>query len=367
MEVHKTHANLDMHWMHDPLQSALDATLDVAQTVPVHDHTSGVTVTTAARGVADRTWLIAIAASMWGFSGLLRAPLSKEYASSSIVLGEHLILVLLVSPVLVGALRAWWRSPWRTRIAIVVIGGGSSALATTLFTLAFRTGDPITPQVLQKLQPLLALTFAAMLLGERLRPRFAFFAVPALIGAWLLAFPSPFSVGVKTLTPALLGLGAAALWALGTVLGRLASRDLQFHHVTALRFFFGMLTLLVIVPATGSPFLLPVGTWPRLLLLALVPGLIALILYYFGLKTTPASRATLAELAFPLTAAAVGVLIQHASLQPTQWAGFTLVLVTIIALALHERTQERTAVRARNDAAAGVPESPERTPSASRA
>lgn len=302
-------------------------------------------MSTVRRAVADRTWLIAIAASMWGFSGLLRAPLSKEYASSSIVLGEHLILVLLVSPVLVGALRSWWRASWRTRIATIVIGGGSSALATTLFTLAFRTGDPITPQVLQKLQPLLALAFAAAILGERLRPRFAFFAVPALIGAWFLAFPKPFAVGVGSLTPALLGLGAAALWALGTVLGRLASKELAFHHVTALRFFFGFLTLLVVVPAMGAPLTLPMSTWPRLLSLALVPGLLALVLYYFGLKQTPASRATFAELAFPLTAAAMGVFIQHATLLPTQWAGFGIVLATVIALAWHERTQERTAVR----------------------
>lgn len=177
-------------------------------------------------------------------------------------------------------------------------------------------------------------------------------------------------MGVRTLVPALLGLGAAALWALGTVLGRLVSRDLQFHHITALRFFFGMLILLLIVPMTGSPFVLPLTTWPRLLALALVPGLIALVLYYFGLKTTPASRATLAELAFPITAAAVGVFIQNANLQPTQWVGFSLVLGTIFALALHERTQERTAVRGRNDAEAGVPGSPpaprDRAPSASR-
>lgn len=302
----------------------------------------------ATRSVSDRTWLIAIAASLWGFSGLLRAPLSQEYASSSIVLGEHLILVLLVSPVLFGALPAWWRTPWRTRIATIVIGGGSSALATTLFTLAFRTGDPITPQVLQKLQPILAVAFAALILGERLRPRFAFFALPALVGAWFLAFPTPFAVGVNSLTPALLGLGAAALWGLGTVLGRLVSKDLPFHQVTALRFFFGFLTLLVIVPAMGAPFTLPMATWPRLFSLALVPGLLALILYYFGLKQTPASRATFAELAFPLTAAAVGVLIQHATLQPTQWLGFGIVLATVIALAWHEHTQERTAVRVPN-------------------
>ncbi|NNG20372.1 EamA family transporter [Naumannella sp. ID2617S] len=294
--------------------------------------------------IRDRTWLVALAASLWGFSGLLRAPLSKEFPSVSIVLGEHVLLVLLTSPLLIGALRAWWRAGTRTKVATVVIGAGSSALATVLFTLAFRFGDPVTPQVLQKLQPLIAITLAALLLGERMRPRFWLFVLPALAGAWLLAFPNPLAVGVKALVPALLGVGSAALWALGTVLGRMVSSELKFFHVTALRFLFGMLTLLVVALGTGSPLTLPLATWPRLLSLALVPGLLALVLYYFGLRSTAASRATLAELAFPLTAAAVGVLIQHARLAPTQWVGFVVVLATVVALAWHERSGRTPAV-----------------------
>ncbi|GAB3623975.1 DMT family transporter [Mariniluteicoccus endophyticus] len=284
----------------------------------------------------DRTWLIALAASLWGFSGLFRAPLSKQFAAPTIVLWEHLVLVLLVSPVLVSALRAWWHGSTRTKVETVVIGAGASALATTLFTLAFKLGDPITPQVLQKLQPVLAVALAAALLGERLRPRFWLFLVPALVGAWLLAFPHPLQVGVRTLVPALLGLGSALLWALGTVLGRSASRDLTFTQVTALRFFFGLLALLVIVPATGASYAISPAALPRIGLLALIPGLLALVLYYRGLQTTPASRATLAELAFPLTAAAVGVLVLHGRLGPTQWVGFAVVLGSVVALALHE-------------------------------
>lgn len=293
----------------------------------------------------DRTWLIALAASLWGFSGLFRAPLSKQYAASTIVLWEHLVLVLLVSPLLVRALPAWWRASTRAKVETAVIGGGSSALATTLFTLAFRLGDPITPQVLQKLQPLLAIALAALLLGERVRPRFWLFAAPALVGAWLLAFPHPLSVGVRSLVPALLGLGSALLWALGTVLGRRASTELSFGHVTSLRFVFGLVAMLVIVPATGAAYALPVAALPRIAGLALVPGLLALTLYYHGLRTTPASRATLAELAFPLTAAAVGVLGLGGHLAPTQWVGFGIVLVSVVLLSLHEHTSSRPAVR----------------------
>src|SRR5690606_32949970 len=114
--------------------------------------------------------------------------LKAEYPAATIVFFEHLVLVLCLAPWLVGAVRALLAASPRVKAAVLVIGAGSSALATTLFTAAFAYGDPVTPQVLQTLQPLFAMLLAAVLLGERLARRFAWFAVPALAGAWLLAF-----------------------------------------------------------------------------------------------------------------------------------------------------------------------------------
>ena len=110
-----------------------------------------------ARRAADRTWLVALAASLWGLSALWRGPLAKEYPALAIVFWEHLVLVVLVSPWIVPAVRRVLAASTRTKVSVLVIGAGSSALATTLFTAAFRLGDPITPQVLQKLQPLIAI------------------------------------------------------------------------------------------------------------------------------------------------------------------------------------------------------------------
>lgn len=297
------------------------------------------------RRSGDRTWLVALAASLWGFSGLLREPLSREMPTLSLVLFEHLVLVLLVSPWLLPAFRAVAASSLRTKVAVAVIGGGSSALATVMFTAAFRLGDPITPQVLQKLQPLLALLLAAVILGERVTRRFPLFAVPAILGAWLLAFPDPFGIAVQGLTAALLAIGAAGLWAAGTVLGRLVSSELSFVHVTTLRFAVGLAALSGFALVAGTPIEVPLELVPRLVLLALIPGLLALTLYYRGLQRTPAARATLAELAFPLTAAAVGVAFLDGRLDGSQWFGFAVVLVSVVTLALHENYAKRPAVR----------------------
>ena len=298
----------------------------------------------AVRG--DRTWLVAVAASLWGLSALWRSRLAGGYPSLAIVFWEHVIIVLLVSPWVVPALRRLRRTTVRTQVAVLVIGAGSSALATTLFTMAFRLGDPITPQVLQKLQPLIAVLLAAVILGERLRPRFALFLVPGVIGAWLLAFADPLGVTVAGAQAALLAVGAAALWAAGTVLGRLASAELRFRDLTALRFTVGLVTLGLIAGLTGTSVSLPWSLAPSLVLLALVPGLLALVLYYLALGRTPASRATMAELAFPLTAAVIGVVAFAARPSPTQWLGFVIVLVTVVALAIHEQRAEHPAVAA---------------------
>lgn len=294
----------------------------------------------------DRTWLVAVAASLWGLSALWRSPLAREYPSLAIVFWEHVIIVLLVLPWVVPAVQRLRRTSVRTQLAVLVIGAGSSALATTLFTAAFRLGDPITPQVLQKLQPLIAVLLATVILGERLRPRFALFLVPGLVGAWLLAFADPLGVTVAGAQAALLAVGAAALWAAGTVLGRLASAELRFRDLTALRFTVGLVTLALIAVLTGTSVALPWSLAPPLVLLALVPGLLALVLYYLALGRTPASRATMAELAFPLTAAVIGVVAFAARPTPTQWLGFVIVLVTVVALAIHEQRAERPAVAA---------------------
>ncbi|MDA0563502.1 DMT family transporter [Streptomonospora sp. S1-112] len=283
---------------------------------------------------ADRLWAVALAAAMWGTSALMREPLARELPAATIVFYEHVVIALLLLPWIVPAVRALAKAGPVVVASVVVIGAGSSALATTLFTMAFTAGDPITPQVLQKLQPVFAIVLALALLGERLAPRFALFAAPALVGAWFLAFPDPFAVSVSDAQGAALAVGAALLWAAGTVLGRLAGARLTFMHVTALRFAIGLPAALVIALASGSSLAISAGQVPGIVLLALIPGLAALTLYYWGLRRTAASRATLGELAFPLVSALVGVALLDAQLTWGQWAGGAVVLAAVTALTL---------------------------------
>ena len=297
------------------------------------------TVAGVTRTPADRTWLVACAAALWGTDGLLRKPLADALPAASVVFWEHLIVVVLLAPFLPSAVRAFAGASRRHQAALVAIGVGASAVATALFTAAFRLGDPVTPLVLQKLQPVFAVFAAYVLLSERVRAGYFAFAVPALAGAWLLAFRDPLSVRVAAAQAALLALGAAALWAGGTVLGRMVAVTMAPRDVTVLRFAIGLPASFVILGVTGAPLAVGWANAPGLFLLAVVPGLLALSLYYVGLRTTPASRATLAELAFPVTAALIGVGLLGTRLTSTQWLGFAVVVVAVTALGWHERTR----------------------------
>ncbi|HEX4527228.1 MAG TPA: EamA family transporter [Gaiellaceae bacterium] len=276
--------------------------------------------------------LVAVAAALWGLDAWIRKPLAQSTDVATIVFGEHLVLVLCTLPFLAGALAAVFRLGWRYVLAAVVIGAGSSALATILFTQAFVDGDPVTPVVLQKVQPIIAVVAARIILGEQPRPRFALYFVPALAGVWLIGVQHPFHPTAQGLKPMLFALGAAALWALGTVLGRYLSQRMKFQHVTTLRFAFGLPAAAIALLVLGAPAFASGHDTVWIAVLALVTGLVALGLYYYGLQSTPAVAATIAELAFPVSATLVGYFKFGYVLTGWQWVGVGLTTLVVALL-----------------------------------
>lgn len=283
--------------------------------------------------------LVALAAAMWGTDALFRRPLAHSTAATTVVFGEHVLLVALTLPLLVPSLRAVFAAGARYVLAAVAIGAGASAVATILFTQAFVHGDPITPVVLQKVQPLIVVLGARIVLGEEPRRRFAWFLVPALAGVWLIAFAHPTDVHARGLGPIAMALGAATLWGLGTVFGRFLTRRLEFQQVTTLRFAFGLAASAVALPIVGASAYAGAHDSLWIAYLALVTGLLALTLYYYGLRRTPATMASLAELAYPVTAGIVGYLAFDAALRWSQWLGVLIVVAVVTLLPTRPRPE----------------------------
>jgi drug/metabolite transporter (DMT)-like permease len=277
--------------------------------------------------------LIAVAAAMWGTDPIIRKTMNPTTSATTIVFGEHVILVLCTLPFLLAALPAAVRAGRSYFAAAVVVGAGSSALATILFTDALiRATDPITPVVIQKVQPLIAVGCAALLLGERPRTGFIWFFLPALLGFWLVNQPHPLNPSAKGAIVIVEATAAAALWALGTVLGRYMSRRLEFQHILSLRFFFGLLASAVALWVMNAPAYSNGHDTVLILYLALVTGLLALSLYYYGLHKTPAVLASLAELTYPAVFVVAGVYAYDAQLRWSQWLGIALILGAVTLL-----------------------------------
>ena len=286
--------------------------------------------------------LVALAAALWGTDALFRKPLADSTPVATIVFGEHVVLAAITLPFLVPALVAVFGLGRRYVLAAVMIGAGASAVATILFTQAFvDSANPITPVVLQKVQPLVAVIGAWFILRERPRPLFGLYLAGGLVGTWLMAFPSPtsgiFDDWEATVKPVLFALGAACLWAFGTVLGRYLMRRMRFQHVTTLRFAFGLPASALALIVLGEPAFTTGSDFFWITVLALVTGAVAVSLYYYGLRTTPAIAATLAELAFPVTAALVGYIAFDATLTSTQWLGIAVTTAVVALLPSRQR------------------------------
>ena len=283
--------------------------------------------------------LVALGAALWGTDAILRVPLLEVMSPPAIVLSEHLVLLLYSVPAVVlgwSVLRRLGPSEW---VSLLVISWGGSALATLLFTTAFVLGNPTIVILLQKTQPLFAIALAHVLLRERLRWAYwPCFAV-AVLGAYLISFgglAEPFeALGSAQALPALLTLGAAILWGSSTALGRFVLKDVPFHTLTGARLLLALPVLWVIVLAQGS--LGQVGAGfaaepARVALLALIPGLLALLLYYRGLSGTKASYATLAEISFPASAVILNWVFLGVTVTANQLAVFGLLWAAILAL-----------------------------------
>jgi len=263
-------------------------------------------------GLVDRfsVVLIAVAATMWASDTYFRAQLIGHLRPAQIVVIEDALVSLFLLAFLLRGIPELRRLDRRGWIAIVLIAVGPQAVATILFTQSFSYGHYAETFVLQQTQPVIAILLAWLILGERRRPWFWPTAALAIVGVYMVVFAqnltAPFSdLQHGRLEAGLYALGAAALWASGTVLGRVVLGKLSFTTTTAMRFTLALpvLIVVVLVQSGGSAFaqyqssdVLP------FLGIALIPGFLALLLYYRALRSTPATLATIAEMAFPVAA-----------------------------------------------------------------
>ncbi|MFO7525241.1 MAG: EamA family transporter [Ignavibacteriaceae bacterium] len=282
---------------------------------------------------------VIVAASLWGVDGIVLRPSLYSLPVPLVVFIESALVAILLTPYFIRkapALKNLQTKDWLAFFLVALLGGaiGTMAITKALFYVDFVNLSVVI--LLQKLQPVFAITLAALFLKEKLSVRFFLWAAIAIIGAYFMTFGTNLpnlNADDKTVLAAIFALIAAFSFSSSTVLSKRALRNVSFEMGTYLRFLFSSLIMLVLVISLGDINSFSEITDKQIvifLIIAFTTGGAAIFLYYYGLKRITASVAAICELAFPLTAVILEYFIRGNILGPVQWIGAIVLLFSII-------------------------------------
>lgn len=285
---------------------------------------------------------IIFAAFLWSLDGLLRRSL-YVLPPMVVVTYEHLIGFILLLPFLLTHVakikkiepKSWGAFAWITLL--------SSIAGTYFYTAALGKVQYIQFSVvvlLQQLQPLFVVFFAWLLLKEHVKKIFALYVVIALLGAYMVSFPDlqvNLETGQGTAIAAAFAVLAAFSWGSSTAFSRYVLLQLPTVVATGLRF--GLAAVLgfffvFVFNQQAALTNLSQTQWLTLGAIALSTGMVALFIYYYGLKRTPASVSAICELTWPLSAVVIDYVFFQKTLSLTQTLGALLLLFAIYKVSL---------------------------------
>lgn len=284
--------------------------------------------------------LIIIAALLWALDGVIRRHL-YSLPPITIIFFEHLIGLIILLPFVYKYLlkekftkREWW--------LLVLISALSGLLGTLWFTTALLKVHFISFSVvflLQKLQPIFAITTAKIFLKERFEKGYIPWAILALVAAYFVTFKNGvvnLETGEGTVIAALYALGAAVAWGSSTTFSKMLLGRVEAQVSTFYRFLFTSVMALPIIFLFGYGSSLTTPTLPQFGLFALIAlstGMVALLIYYKGLAKTPVHITTILELTFPFIAILIDMKLYNSTLSVSQWVAALALVFSIYQIA----------------------------------
>lgn len=277
---------------------------------------------------------IVIAALLWSFDGLLRVSL-YSLPPAVIVFWEHVLGALFLLPLLFqkrAEVQTLTKKEWT---AILIVGLFSGALGTIFYTKALGMVNYIQFSVvvlLQQLQPIWAILTAAVLLKEKISRGFIKWAALAIFASYFVTFKDlhiNLASGSETVMAALLALLAGVMWATSTSFSKIVLKRVSFVVATVLRFIAAPVFAFIIIVGLGQTQAITAiksSQWMTLLAITFSTGMVALLIYYYGLKKTPARVSAICELTWPASAIFIDYFYFHKMLSMTQIAGVAVLL-----------------------------------------
>ena len=283
---------------------------------------------------------VIFAALLWSVDALLRQSLYALPALLIITI-ENGVGTLIFIPFL----KKYWndikgllQSGWISILWISLLGGMGGTYFYTKALSYVGYIDLSIVVLLQKLQPVFAMSLAAIILKEKLSKKYILLAFLAIIGGYLVTFGknSVPNWDDNTLIAALLALLAAFCWGSSTAIAKKALVSLHYSAVTGLRLAVTTLISLIIIIIFNFEILnvdISLNQWSMIIIIVLSSGTFALFIYYYGLNKLPASHTTLFELFWPLSAVIIDWIRNGEPLAFRQLLGATFLLLSTTLLA----------------------------------
>jgi drug/metabolite transporter (DMT)-like permease len=286
---------------------------------------------------------ISVSAILWGFDGVVLTPRLYNLDVGYVVFMLHLIPFVLMNLFLFkqyAQLKLFVRQDYITMILISSFGGvlGTISIVQALFLVNFQHLSVVV--LLQKLQPIFAILLAAILLKEKIKKNFAFWASIAIIASYFLTFgfelPKFQSNGdSKIIKASLFAVLAAFSFGSSTVFSKRFLLNHNFITATFYRYGFTMMIMLVYILIFGKYAYFhdttPVN-WLYFIIIGITTGSGAIFIYYYGLRRVKAIVATISELLFPISAIFFDYIFNDTLLSPVQLISAAIMVFAIIRL-----------------------------------
>ena len=286
------------------------------------------------------------AALLWGVGGVLRQDL---YSISSLVIVsiEHLLGASIFLPFLfisTSKIKQLERKGWTSIFWVSICGG---LLGTYFYTKALIYVNYIDLSIvvlIQKLQPLFAISLTSVVLREKVSKSVIFLASTVILGGYLTTFGNkPFLfLDNKSIIASIFALLSSFCWGSSTIFGKATLKQIPFELMTCIRLIVtGVVALLIIISSGNFSdiYSLSLENYKTIILIVFTSGSIALSIYYYGLQNLADSHTAIFKLVWPLSAVLIGWLIRGKTLSLAQMIG-AIILVSSITILTKENSSE---------------------------
>lgn len=292
---------------------------------------------------------ISLAATMWGLDGVVLTPRLYNLDVGLVVFILHALPFLLMHSFLYQQykyLTKFTRQDYLVILLIALFGGaiGTMSIVKALFLINFKELSIVV--LLQKLQPVFAISLATLILKERLNKYFIIWASVALLGGYFLTFgfeAPELKTGSNTVLSAMYALLAAFSFGSSTVFSKMILQRYSFKTATFYRYGFTSLIMLLFITVFGKTVQfdqITTTNWIIFLVIAFTTGSGAIFLYYFGLNHIKASLAVICELFFPISTIVFDYIFNDSRLSLVQWVSAGLMVFAIININKIRQTEK---------------------------